>query len=574
MGISYGLFEYSSWTSSCLLRRYQMPKRRRPPTTQKAPFPFDSLEEGHAVCTLANLCGLGAQEVLQGLDLAHARGRWDWVYIFPTCTLFYDYDGGYFHNAGRTARDRTKSLDAVNRNPDVVVVRVRVGAAAALDLQHDRIHVLHDRSADTTHMMVARRIMELLEIPVSPRSQDGDGLLHDVMLSANREYRRDFQRLVGIGGEPWAQRMLLVHGARFRLAAYVDGLTRLHLEWQLTPHQLGTFVSGGVAALIDNERFWEGLECLRIKWQMDTKQLCAFMCNGVASKIDSACLWAGLETLHTEWQMTTTQLCKFMCNGVASKIDNRCFWAGLGTLRTEWQMNTNQLCTFMCNGVASKIDNRCFWAGLETLRTEWQMNTNQLCAFMCGGVASKIDSEYFWTGLETLRTECQMDTNQLCAFMCGGVASKIDSEYFWTGLETLRTEWQMDTEQLCAFMCNGVAAKIDNVCFWAGLRRLKDGIGRETAMWLIRHGSFVRHLVTDRFVSAVVGIVTLIRARGHKVPIIFFRPPYVCRTDTVCAIQSALLRAPDISLFIASCRLPTYRAKTRRVMALLDPPPL
>ena len=65
---------------------------------------------------------------------------------FRTLTLLLDYDGSYFHGPDRVSRDRTKSLEAVNRNPSVMAVRVRMGAAAPLGtMDHHRIRVLDVR---------------------------------------------------------------------------------------------------------------------------------------------------------------------------------------------------------------------------------------------------------------------------------------------------------------------------------------------------------------------------------------------------------------------------------------------
>ena len=230
------------------------------------------MEEGRVICHLANLCALRAECVIDGIDLARANGRWDWMHTFPNMTLLLDYDGSYFHGPDRVSRDRTKSLEAVNSNPNVMAVRVRMGAAAPLGtINHHRIHVLDVRDGVGPEEIALRILTTLsIQVPSMIRSQDGDGLLNDVMCVSNMGYRKNFQRLVEMQDRQWAQQMLMIHGARQRMSLYVDTVVRLRTEWQMDTKQLTTLMCDGVASRIDSDGFWTGLETLRtdphVRW--------------------------------------------------------------------------------------------------------------------------------------------------------------------------------------------------------------------------------------------------------------------------------------------------------------------
>ena len=139
--------------------------------------------------------------------------------------------------------------------------------------------------------------------------------------------------LASMIGDRDAKRIMQTHGISARLAdgSLLDAIPRLREEFGVSGDGLATFISGSVAARLDDEAFWAGLARLG-ELGISGDGLVTFMSDGVAARLEDEAFWAGLARLRDEFGIAGDGLVTFMSNSVAARLDNRDFMDGLSSL--------------------------------------------------------------------------------------------------------------------------------------------------------------------------------------------------------------------------------------------------
>jgi len=287
---------------------------------------FDSYEEGLAICGIALAFGLNINDIINGRDVGHKYGRWDWGFVFSFGTLLFDYDGGYWHKDTRLDKDTQKSLDAVKKK-NVIVIRVRVNAIP-LSIDHERIHIFDIKKCDPE--IIAKKVWNIVKkydetLRNNKIENSAENTMHELQKQIDVEYNRTFIRLelLSHGDKIWISKIMSFHGVLSRFSYYVDGLAKLKDDWGMTKNDLTKFMCNSVAAKIDSPALWDGLAKLKDDWGMTKNDLTKFMCNSVAAKIDSPALWDGLDKLKSV--LGIQYLSIIMNNSIASRISSKSF---------------------------------------------------------------------------------------------------------------------------------------------------------------------------------------------------------------------------------------------------------
>jgi hypothetical protein len=99
-------------------------------------------------------------------------------------------------------------------------------------------------------------------------------------------------------------------------------------------------------------------------------QMVTFMSDGVATRIQDSAFVDALKTLKSELGLSPDQMVTFMSGSVATRIQDSAFVDALKTLKSELGLSPAQMVTFMSNSVATRIQDSAFVDALKTLKTK------------------------------------------------------------------------------------------------------------------------------------------------------------------------------------------------------------
>ena len=426
--------------------------------------------------------------------------------------LAIEWDPEYRHPEARIDADVKKTMRILEKDPEVYVVRIRVGAPRLKELEsNDRCIVIYvpinTTPVKAMHAFV-NAVLPILPEPHSlclkniPYTQDRAVIeVLNLRYACDSAFKKGMNELGQLIGDTAAIKMIAsTHGMIPSLCCIVDGMKRLKTMYTMSASQLCKIMCDGVASALSGENdksntFFANLSKLKTTCEIKTvDQLCKIMCGSVASALSGETekanmFFANLSKLKTTCEIKTVdQWCKIMCDGVASALSgendkSNTFFANLSKLKTTCEIKTvDQLCKIMCGSVASALSGETekanmFFANLSKLKTTCEIKTvDQWCKIMCDGVASALSGENdksntFFANLSKLKTTCEIKTvDQWCKIMCGSVASALSGETekantFLTGLKSLSVFScsLRDTKyDLTGFVCGGIATRLKN----------------------------------------------------------------------------------------------------------------
>ena len=270
---------------------------------------------------------------------------------FPQLKAAAEWDGGYFHNKqGREEGDVKKTRRILSQNPDLTLVRLRVGARDVEELQNiERCVVIVVPPGASVEYAVfqfssamqsrapepfASLLRSAQQSALSRRS--AEHVVCKLRCECDDSFARAFKRLcVLVGGN--AQKIVSsVHGARSNLVAIVDALQRLKEEWKMEKGDLCKFMSNSVAAAVSGEKadlFWKAVDKLKGDWKMEKGDLCKFMSNSVAAAVSGEkadAFWEGMACLRPF--LTPAQMSSLMSDGVACRMKKRGYGRDIATI--------------------------------------------------------------------------------------------------------------------------------------------------------------------------------------------------------------------------------------------------
>ena len=260
--------------------------------------------------------------------------------------LAIEWDPEYRHPEARIDADVKKTMRILEKDPEVYVVRIRVGAPRLKELEsNDRCIVIYV-PINTTPVKAMHAFVNAV-LPILPEP-------HSLCLK----------------NIPYTQDRAVIEVLNLRYAcdsAFKKGM-----------NELGQLI-GDTAA---------------IKMIASTHGMIPSLC----------CIVDGMKRLKTMYTMSASQLCKIMCDGVASALSgendkSNTFFANLSKLKTTCEIKTvDQWCKIMCGSVASALSGETekantFLTGLKSLSVfscSLRDTKYDLTGFVCGGIATRL----------------------------------------------------------------------------------------------------------------------------------------------------------------------------------------
>ena len=141
--------------------------------------------------------------------------------------------------------------------------------------------------------------------------------------------------------------------------------------------------------------------CIRDRLGIAGDGLVKFMSGSVAARLEDEAFWAGLARLG-ELGISGDGLVTFMSGSVAARLEDEAFWAGLARLG-ELGIAGDGLVTFMSGSVAARLDNRDFMDSLSSLCAELSPPVVIGLLKNNGGLASRLTAEYARSILSIMR---------------------------------------------------------------------------------------------------------------------------------------------------------------------------
>ena len=245
---------------------------------------------------------------------ADRLGDVDLFLPFDTIKFAVEWDGGYRHKDDRIEGDIRKTMKILKENPEIYIVRIRVGAPRIYQLEDVERCILvqvpwgTDPIDAMPHFANAIRPFlsdnDRLTIPPSPARAIVEVV--NLRCVCDITFDKAFARVQGLLGKEAALKLINhTHGTRGNLSAIADGLERWKRECKMGPLQLrGSCAVASRLPSVGTRRMHLEEPFHPDTCKIDTcDQWCKIMCDGVASAISGDKADALEEPFHPKGHM-------------------------------------------------------------------------------------------------------------------------------------------------------------------------------------------------------------------------------------------------------------------------------